>query len=132
MTNSIAIALEASSNPNYNVVLVGGAINTRYQFSYGSDAIEQLKNYHAEKLILSVDGVDTKHGFTTYYDKEVTLDRAMIEQSDRCIIAADSSKIHNNAFAKISDLSVADCIVTNVQPDEVFLAELRELGIEII
>ena len=55
VTNSIAIALEASSNPNYNVVLVGGAINTKYQFSYGSDAIEQLKNYHAEKLILSRD-----------------------------------------------------------------------------
>ena len=56
-----------------------------------------------EKLILSVDGVDIKHGFTTYYNKEVFLDRVMIEQSDRRIIAADSSKFCNNAFAKISD-----------------------------
>lgn len=132
VTNSIAIALEASSNPNYNVVLVGGSINTKYQFSYGSDAIAQLRNYHAEKLILSVDGVDIKHGFTTYYNNEVTLDRVMIEQSDRRIIAADSSKFHNNAFAKISDLSVADCIVTNSSPDDIFRFEFKDRGIELI
>ena len=132
VTNSIAIALEASGNPNYNVVLIGGSINTQYQFSYGSDAITQLRNYHAEKLILSVDGVDTKRGFTTYYDKEASIDRAMIEQCDRCIIAADSSKFHNNAFAKISDLSVADCIVTNFLDDVAFLSEFRDKGIEIL
>lgn len=132
VTNSIAIALEASSNPNYNVVLVGGSINTKYQFSYGSDAIAQLRNYHAEKLILSVDGVDIKHGFTTYYHNEVTLDRVMIEQSDRRIIAADSSKFHNNAFAKISDLSIADCVVTNSSPDDIFRFEFKDRGIELI
>lgn len=132
VTNSIAIALEASSNPNYNVVLIGGSINTKYQFSYGHDAITQLRNYHAEKLILSVDGVDVKRGFTTYYDKESSIDRAMIEQSAYCIIAADSSKFGNNAFAKISDLSVADCIVTNSAGDDTFLSEFRDHGIEII
>ena len=113
-------------------MLVGGSINTKYQFSYGSDAIAQLKNYHAEKLILSVDGVDIKHGFTTYYNKEVVLDRVMIEQSDRRIIAADSSKLCNNAFAKISDLSIADCIVTDSVPDENVLKKIRSLGNEII
>ena len=132
VTNSIAIALEASSNPNYNVVLIGGSINTKYQFSYGSDAIAQLKNYHAEKLILSVDGVDLKRGFTTYYDKEAPIDRAMTEQSDYCIIAADSSKFGNNAFAKISDLCVADCIVTNDNAKDELLTDFRKAGIKII
>ena len=132
VTNSIAIALEASSNPNYNVVLIGGSINTKYQFSYGSDAIAQLKNYHAEKLILSVDGVDLKRGFTTYYDKEAPIDRAMTEQSDYCIIAADSSKFGNNAFAKISDLCVADCIVTNDNSTDEILTDFRKAGIKII
>ncbi|MBQ8391663.1 MAG: DeoR/GlpR transcriptional regulator [Clostridia bacterium] len=132
VTNSIAIALEASSNPNYNVVLIGGSINTKYQFSYGSDAIAQLRNYHAEKLILSVDGIDLKHGFTTYYDKESPIDRAMTEQSDYCIIAADDSKFGNNAFAKICDLSVADCIVTNDNATDDILTDFRKSGIKII
>lgn len=132
VTNSIAIALEASSNPNYNVVLIGGSINTKYQFSFGTDAIAQLKNYHADKFILSVDGIDPVTGFTTYYDKEAEVDRVMIEQSDKCIVAADYSKFQHSAFVKISDLSVADYIVTNKKVDEETETLLKELGVELI
>ena len=65
VTNSISIALEASGNPNYNVILTGGAVNTKYQFTHGTDAVAQLKEYHADKLILSVDGISAAQGFTT-------------------------------------------------------------------
>ena len=115
VTNSISIALEASGNPNYNVILVGGSVNTKYQFTYGNDATRQLKKYHADKLILSVDGISVEQGFSTYYNQEATVAMAMIEQSDCCIVAADHSKFGHSAFAKISDLSVADYIVTNGQ-----------------
>lgn len=57
VTNSIAIALEGAANPNYNIILLGGLINSKYQFTFGDDAISQLESYHADKLILSVDGI---------------------------------------------------------------------------
>lgn len=132
VTNSVAIALEASGNPNYNVVLIGGAINTKYQFSFGADAVAQIKNYHADKFILSVDGIDITGGFTTYYDKEAEVDRIMISQSDKCIVAADYSKFRHNAFVKISDISVADCIVTNSSLDEKTISDFKEAGIKIV
>ena len=132
ITNSISIALEASSNPNYNVVLLGGSVNTKYQFTYGNDVISQLKKYHADKLILSVDGVDAEHGFTTYYNKECAVDVAMLEQSAYRIIAADASKLGRVAFTKISGLSVADCIVTNEGVDGAFRDQLSELGVRLI
>ena len=132
VTNSISIALEASGNPNYNVILVGGAVNTKYQFTYGTDAVRQLGNYHADKLILSVDGIDPEQGFSTYYDKESEIDAAMIAQSDTCIVAADYSKFGHNAFVKISDISVADCIVTNATADKTVLEEIGLLGVEVI
>ena len=131
VTNSIAIALEASNNPNYNVVLVGGSVNTKYQFTYGSDAVKQIQSYHADKLILSVDGIDDRRGFTTYYNKEADVDMAMLAQSGTRIIAADYTKFHRCAFAKISDVSVADVIVTNSRADRLILEELSKLGIEI-
>ncbi len=132
VTNSIAIALEASSNPNYNVILVGGSVNTKYQFTYGHDAAKQLSKYHADKLILSVDGIDPIHGFSTYYNKEATVDIAMIEQSATCIIAADRSKFDHVAFAKISEISVADYIVTNEGVDPELIEELKNAGVEIV
>lgn len=132
VTNSIAIALEASGNPNYNVILIGGALNTKYQFSFGIDAISQLKNYHADKFVLSVDGIDPLNGFTTYYDKEAEVDRIMIEQSDKCIVAADFSKFNRSAFVKIADIAVADCIVTNAPVDEKILSEFEDTKTQIL
>ena len=132
VTNSIAIALEAADIPNFNVILVGGSVNTKYQFTYGIDAVQQLKNYHAEKLILSVDGIDPENGFTTYYDKESDIDRVMIEQSKICIIAADTSKFDRTAFARITSVDEADMIVTNAQLSDVMLKSLEKHNIEII
>ncbi len=132
VTNSISIALEASGNPNYNVILVGGAVNTKYQFTHGGDAVTQLKKYHADKLILSVDGISGEQGFTTYYNTEVSVDAAMIEQSDCCIVAADHSKFGHSALAKISDLSVADYIVTNEQLNADLHEELTAAGVTVL
>lgn len=132
VTNSIAIALEASSNPNYNVILAGGSVNTKYQFTYGNDAVKQIKKYHADKLILSVDGIDVEGGFTTYYNKESSVDLAMIEQSNCCIVAADRTKFWRRAFAKISDISVANYLVTNSDFSDERLEEIKELGINIL
>lgn len=132
VTNSIAIALEAADIPNFNVILVGGSVNTKYQFTYGIDAVQQLKNYHADKLILSVDGIDPENGFTTYYDKESDIDRVMIEQSKICIIAADTSKFDRTAFARITSVDEADMIVTNAQLSDVMLKSLEKHNIEII
>ena len=113
VTNSISIALEGTANPNFNIILLGGLINSKYQFTFGDDAIRQLKSYHADKLILSVDGIDAEHGFSTYYDKEAEIDRIMLQQSSVNIVAADQSKFDRCAFTKISDLSVADYIITD-------------------
>ena len=131
VTNSISIALEASDNPNFNVILIGGSVNTKYQFTFGTDAVQQLKKYHADKLVLSVDGIDTQNGFTTYYDKEADIDRAMIEQSDYCIVAADLSKFDRTAFAKISSTDIADYIVTNSTLSENISSKLSKAGIKI-
>ncbi len=131
VTNSISIALEGTTNPNFNIILLGGLINSKYQFTFGSDAIQQLKSYHADKLILSVDGIDCEHGFSTYYDKEAEIDRIMFEQSSVSIVAADHSKFNRCAFTKISDLSVADYIVTDINIAETLKNKIAKHSIKI-
>lgn len=135
VTNSLSIALEASNNPNYQVTLVGGSVNGKYQFTYGSDAAQQLKSYHADKLVLSVDGIDFSGGFSTYYTEEAFIDRIMIEQSEVSIIAADRSKFRRNAFVKISGLDTADYIVTTCpldkeEKEKLTAAEIRIVSVE--
>ena len=118
VTNSITIALEAGANPNFHVVLLGGFSNAKHQFTYGDDTITQLEKYHADKLILSVDGISPENGLTTYYTQEVELARRMLNRAATKIIAADSTKLGRTAFAKIADITEADYIITNKQTED--------------
>ena len=73
-----------------------------------------------------------KNGFSTYYAEETQVDKAMIEQSDSCIIVADNSKFDKNAFSKVYDLNVADYIVTDKEFNTKDAKLMTKLGIKII
>lgn len=132
ITNSVAIALEAADNPNYNIILLGGAVNSKYQFTFGDDANRQLASYHVDKLILSVDGIDIDRGFTTYYNNEAEIDRIMLRQSSLNIVAADSSKFSRTAFTKIAPLDSADYIVTDREVPKDLKDKIKESGVTIL
>ncbi|MBQ6893075.1 MAG: DeoR/GlpR transcriptional regulator [Clostridia bacterium] len=132
VTNSIAIALEASGNTNFNVVLLGGLVNTKYQFTYGDDVLRQIRQYHADKLILSVDGIHAETGYSTYYNQEAEICREMLRLSSSAIIAADFSKIGRSALAAIAPIDAAACLVTNQTANQADLDSIRAQGLEII
>ena len=132
VTNSIAIALEAGKYQNLKVILLGGDVNSEYQFTYGTAALKYLSEYHADKLILSVDGISAGKGLSTFYYQETDICKKMIDQSKTVIIAADYTKIGRVAFSSITDASAADIIITNKNsaPDET--SALKDIGIKLI
>ena len=113
VTNSIRNANEINQYPSFNVTLLGGQIDPRYQFTYGNDTIRQLKTYHANKCILSLDGVSALSGLSLYYTNEELTIVSMMKLSDTVIVAADASKIGKTTFTTVSDISAVDILVTN-------------------
>ncbi len=132
VTNSLPIATEASAYKSFNVILLGGLINSKYLFTYGDDALRQLSCYHADKLVLSVDGIDRDCGLTLYYANETEISRRMIAQSASVIVAADYSKIGRVAFADIAPVTSADCIVTNASASAEYITSLRDAGVTVV
>ena len=132
VTNSIQNALEISSYPGVNVILLGGEIDAKYQFTFGNDARVQLERYHANKCILSVDGIDRADGLTLYYANESSIVRAMIEASEEVIVVADSSKLGRSAFSRIASLEDIDILVTGRKDSSEEITALREMGKEVI
>lgn len=132
VTNSIQNALEVSSYPGVNVILLGGEIDAKYQFTHGVDTLAQLEHYHANKCIISVDGIDDKDGLTLYYANESGIVRQMIESSDEVIVVADSSKLGRSAFSRVASLADIDILVTNNKETSPELDALREMGCEVI
>ncbi len=132
VTNSIQNALEVSSYPGINVILLGGEIDPKYHFTFGDDTVNQLKNYHADKAIISIDGISEENGLTLYYSNESGLVRKMLELSDQVIVVADSSKLGKSAFSRVASLNDVDIIVTNQKEEGEESKWLRELGVEVI
>jgi DeoR family fructose operon transcriptional repressor len=44
VTNSLAVAEEIGYRDNVHIILIGGSLDPRYRFTYGDDAVQQLKN----------------------------------------------------------------------------------------
>jgi DeoR/GlpR family transcriptional regulator of sugar metabolism len=132
VTNSISVAIELGAHPTFRVILLGGDINVQYSFIYGNDAITQLKNYKADKTILSVDGIHSEIGLTTYHAEEAVIDKLMMERSRQTIIAADYTKLGHESFSNIGALSSVNSWVTNDCVNEQELEKIRACGVEVV
>lgn len=132
VTNSISVAVELGAHPTFRVILLGGEINVQYSFIYGNDAMLQLKNYKADKAILSIDGINSDVGLTTYHAEEAVIDRLMMERSRQTVIVADYTKLGHESFFNIGAISGAGSWVTNDCISENRLDKIRALGIEVI
>jgi DeoR family fructose operon transcriptional repressor len=132
VTNSVSIAVELGAHLGFRVILLGGKLNPQYAFTYGADALEQLRHYKADVTILSIDGIHPEARFTTYHPEEAVIDREMISRSRRCIIAADYTKIGHESFFSVADVPSSVTVVTNKCVDPDVLLKFRDKGFNIV
>lgn len=131
VTNSISIAMELGQLSNLHIILLGGLINPQYSFTYGDDTINHLKRYKADKLILSVDGVNAGAGLTTYHFQESEVNKVMMDRVNNTIAVADYSKIGRESFSRIASIDMIDYLVTNSTANSQELEKISAKGVEI-
>ena len=132
VTNSLAIAMELGNTPTFHVLLLGGEINASYGFTSGGDTQEQLSKYRADWAILSVDGVSAQGGITTCHPEEAILDRLMMANARKILIAATGNKIGTAGFSRICDSDESIQLVTDATGDKDAYLALQERGVRII
>ena len=133
VTNALLIAQEFVYDNSVNVILLGGNLDLQHQFVFGNDTLAQLQKYHADKMIISTDGISVKRGLTTYHHQETDVSRQMIERSNQVIAIADHSKIGREGFSYIAPLSSLHTVVADAYAgNETELEEVRKQGIEVV
>lgn len=113
VTNSLSVATTLGAIPSFRVILLGGSINSQYDFTYGADTQEHLNRFGADWAILSVDGVSTDGDISTCHAEEAIIDRIMIARAKKVLIVADSTKIGRTGFSYVSRCDDKIKIVTN-------------------
>ena len=133
ITNSIPIARELVHQNQIKLIFLGGEVNAEAVFTYGWDAVTQLEQYKANKLILSASGLSCTTGVTTRHMEAADLLRKMVARTQRVIAVADDTKIGFESFYHVGDLDIVDQLITNGTPQiEQELEKMERMGIQVI
>lgn len=131
VTNSIDVALNLGSTPNFRVILLGGEINSQHRFMHGNVALTQLEGYHADWAILALNGISSVDGLTTFHPEEVPINNMMMQNATKTLIAADHTKIDHTGFTSFGDFAHNITLVTDNNADKSALNNLENKGVTI-
>ncbi len=132
ITNSVEILVECGEVSGWNIFSTGGHMQEGSLALFGPAADKMLKNYHADKAVISCKGIDIDGGLTDSNEMHAMTKSNMLSCVNTRIVAVDSSKFDKVAFAKISELGGVDIIVTEQDPGAEWKNALEKLNIELV
>jgi DeoR family transcriptional regulator, aga operon transcriptional repressor len=131
VTNALNIAAELAVRPNLSLIVTGGMARSASFELVGPVAEQTLAGYHLDVALLGVDGIEATAGCTTHDDTEARTNAALLKQSKRVVVLADSTKLGRVAFATICHLSAIDTLITDKDADPAELTRLQAEGLDI-
>jgi len=132
VTNCTEIARTLAREPSNRVHLCGGALRADDWATFGSAAIDFVRQFHVDYAILSIGGVTDRGSFMDYHLEEAEFSRAVIGQAKKTIVVADYGKFGNPSFIKVCDFDQVDMVVVDRPPPASFLASFQEAGVELV
>lgn len=132
ITNSVLVAQAiARGAGGSRVFLLGGEFNDEVSETLGSLVIEQIQNFHAKHVILTI-GAITAGGILDFSMAETEVARAMIEQASEVTVLADSSKVSKAGLFQVCPLRSIDRLVIDLAPTGAIGEALADAGVEVI
>lgn len=129
ITPSISIASQFLNESDIRIILPGGIVRHGEASLIGELAISAFENFHVDKLIMGVGGIDVDAGLTEYNWDDALVKKAMMRSAKQIIVVADSSKFNQVAFATVAKLSEINRLVTDQNPPDGLRNRLIDLGV---
>lgn len=132
VTNALNIANELAVRPQFKIVLTGGVARPQSYELVGPLADGVLSQITVDVAVLGVVAFDVTHGAAAHDEAEAAINRLLCERAERVIVAADSSKLGQRAFARICAAEAVNTLVTDtaVAPDMV--RRFEETGVRVV
>ena len=102
----------------YTVYLPGGEFKAVTEALIGEMAIQNLQKYHFTRGFWVNNGIDSRYGFTTPDAREAQIKQCSMEQTEKCYILSDSSKIGKVSCVTFRAFEDARMIVAGDVPQE--------------
>lgn len=132
ITVSLPVVRELGPWKSLHLILLGGIYLPEYEVVVGPQAIENIRDLHADRIFVGTDGMTLSNGVTTANVLEAEVDRALVKSASQVIVVADSSKIGRIGLAPVVPISEIHVLVTDKGAPADFVAEVGSLGVQVI
>jgi DeoR family glycerol-3-phosphate regulon repressor len=132
VTNSVAVAQILAPRNGNRVFLAGGELRAHDGGAFGVEAHAFVRQFGVRHAVLSVAAIDGVTGFMLHDMQEAAFSRTIMEQAERVIVAADSTKFDRRAPVRLIDPNVVDYVVTDAPPPPTVANLLEAAGVEIV
>lgn len=132
ITNGAKTAVDLAEMKTFNVYSTGGKLRENSLSYIGETANKFFNNFNADTLFFSCRALSMKRGITDSNEEEAMLRKLMIQASRRSVLLCDSTKFDKTSFCKIGDVMCIDTIITDIKPNEEWIAFLKEQEIDLI
>src|SRR5581483_5276526 len=123
---------ELADASEMSLIMLGGLLrNTSYSF-VGPQAESMLRDMHADRLFLAVDGFDLETGPFTSDVLEAQLNGLMMKVSKEVTVVVDSIKLGRCSLFRIGPLENVHRLITDSRAPEEFTQALRKRGVEVM
>ena len=131
ITNALNIAMELTDAPGISVIMIGGLLRP-VSFSFvGPQAEGMLRELHADRLFLAVDGFDAETGPSTPDVLEAQLNTCMMRAAREVNVVADSSKLGRRSVSRIGPNEKIHRLISDNRAPAAFIEALRKRAIEV-
>ncbi|MFF6914756.1 DeoR family transcriptional regulator [Streptomyces sp. NPDC012466] len=132
VTNALNIANELAVRPQFKIVLTGGVARPQSFELVGPLADGVLGQITVDVAVLGVVAFDVTHGAAAHDEAEAAINRLLCERAERVVVAADSSKLGQRAFARICAAEAVDTLVTDTAADVETVRRFEEAGLRVV
>ncbi|MFI6559215.1 DeoR/GlpR family DNA-binding transcription regulator [Streptomyces sp. NPDC050534] len=132
VTNALNIANELAVRPQFKIVVTGGVARPQSYELIGPLADGVLGQITIDVAVLGVVAFDATHGAAAHDEAEAAINRLLCERAERVIVAADSSKLGQRAFARICGADEVDTLVTDTAASADEVRRFEETGLTVL
>lgn len=132
ITNAINIAMELATAPEATVTMIGGILRPVSLSFVGPQAEGMMKELHADRLFLGVDGIEAETGPSTPDILEAQLNGCMVRAAREVNVVADCSKLGHRSVSRICPVESVHRLITDKRASAELVAALRSKGVDVM
>jgi DeoR family glycerol-3-phosphate regulon repressor len=118
VTNNLNVARILGAKKDFSVLIAGGEVRYRDGGVIGEATEEFINQFRMDFGIIGISGIEDDGSLLDFDFREVKVAQAIIKNSRRVLLAADSSKFGRYAMVRLGNINQAHDFITDSKPPE--------------